>query len=190
MFYVTAIRLLSKENIQNDDIKSADILLRVFISQYEQLYGEGEMTFNLHSHIHLPLQVARFGPITKLSCFAFEGLIGMCKINVHGTGGFGSQVNKFIQINRYLSDNENELNSLNQTPLSCFMNKIKPQESQQKKKLSYLKDDAFLNQMLDKANIRLDEEINLKEVLHIKKIGNTFLCKNFIFSNFLFSFYR
>ena len=175
MFYVTAIRLLSKDDISKDDIRSADLLLRVFINQFEELYGEDELTFNLHSHIHLPLQVARFGPITKLSCFAFEGLIGMCKINVHGNRGFGNQINKFIQINRYLSDNSNVLNSLKQTPLSSFINKIKPKKCQQINKLSYLKDDALINRLLVSANISLDEEIFVKESLFIKTIGN-FLC--------------
>ena len=174
MFYVTAIRLLSKEDITKDDIKSADLLLRVFINQFEELYGEDEMTFNLHSHIHLPLQVARFGPITKLSCFAFERLIGMCKINVHGNRGFGNQINKFIQINRYLSDNSNVLESLNQTPLSSFINKIKPRSCQKIKKLSYLKDDEFINRLFISANISMDEEIFVKESLLIKTIGTLF----------------
>jgi hypothetical protein len=50
------------------------------------------MTFTAHAHLHLPRQVARFGPLHMLSCFAFESIIKHLKSVVTGPKHIGEQV--------------------------------------------------------------------------------------------------
>jgi hypothetical protein len=58
------------------------------------LYGNSEMTFTVHAHLHLPNQVERFGPLNKISAFPFEGMIKHIKQYVSGTRGHANQFAK------------------------------------------------------------------------------------------------
>ena len=79
LVYATAIRLLSQENVTAVYIRHADVLLRYFVQTFVALYEEDNLNYNLHAHLHLATQVSLFGPLHKLSCFAFEGMLKMCK---------------------------------------------------------------------------------------------------------------
>ena len=70
---ITSLRLLTIERPDNDDIRSANEMLHYFVMQFKTIYGVENMDYKLHAHLHLPLQVARHGPLNKTSCFPFEG---------------------------------------------------------------------------------------------------------------------
>lgn len=72
--YVIFLRVLCQEKIEEDDLILSQHLIENFIFEYEQLYGIQNMTYNLHAHIHLPIQAFKFGPINKISALAFEGM--------------------------------------------------------------------------------------------------------------------
>jgi hypothetical protein len=55
-------------------VTDALFLMEHFVTEYQNLYGYREMTYNLHLQLHLPAQVALFGPLFKNSAFGFEGL--------------------------------------------------------------------------------------------------------------------
>jgi hypothetical protein len=72
--YVLIIRKLCEiEGSFNEKHNEALILL--WHQELQSLYGDFEMTFTAHAHIHLPAQVSRFGPLHKISCFVFESMI-------------------------------------------------------------------------------------------------------------------
>ena len=71
--YVIALRLLTKDKVELDDISCASTLLNYFVMRFEKLYGLEHMTYKLHTLTHLPLQVLNFGPLHKHSAFHFEG---------------------------------------------------------------------------------------------------------------------
>jgi hypothetical protein len=71
--YVVALRLLTKEKIELDDISCAFTLLNYFVMRFEKLYGLEHMTYKIHTLLHLPNQVLNFGPLHKHSAFHFEG---------------------------------------------------------------------------------------------------------------------
>jgi hypothetical protein len=73
LYYVIFLRLLCQEKVEKDDILISYYLIEKFINDFELLYGKENMTYNLHSHIHLPLQVTKLGPLNKHSGFSFEG---------------------------------------------------------------------------------------------------------------------
>jgi hypothetical protein len=53
------MRLLCDKFCSNTDITTAYSIIVKFIERFENLYGKKNMTFNLHSHLHLPQQVQR-----------------------------------------------------------------------------------------------------------------------------------
>lgn len=59
--------------VSEQNIRDAFVLLEHWIVRYKTIYGLKYMTNNVHQHIHLPAQVARFGPLFKNSVFHFEG---------------------------------------------------------------------------------------------------------------------
>ena len=71
--YVIALRLLTKEKIELEDISCVSTLLNYFVMRFEKLYGLEHMTYKIHTLTHLPIQVLNFGPLHKHSAFHFEG---------------------------------------------------------------------------------------------------------------------
>ena len=57
--YVIFMRLLTDTNCENKDVLLAFKIIVEYIREFETLYGKKNMTFNLHSHLHLPHQVQR-----------------------------------------------------------------------------------------------------------------------------------
>lgn len=70
--YVTFIRILTQNEITNQDILDSIELINHFCEDFEDLYSLSHMTYKLHSHLHLPAQVIQYGPLHEISCFPFE----------------------------------------------------------------------------------------------------------------------
>jgi len=54
------------------------------VSEFEALYGETELTYNLHQVLHVILNVQRWGPIWSNSAYMFESFIGTLAKMIHG----------------------------------------------------------------------------------------------------------
>ena len=88
---VTAIRKLLNSSIQQQDLELCTEFINLFCKHYNNLYGDQEMTANVHSLLHLTENVKDLGPLWVYSCFYFEGLNGLLLKHVHGTQGIGLQ---------------------------------------------------------------------------------------------------
>ena len=51
-------------------------LLTVFVQQCEQLYGPEFVVYNVHSLLHIPDDVQKFGALDTISAFPFESFLG------------------------------------------------------------------------------------------------------------------
>jgi len=58
-------------------------LLEIFASGYGELYGREQVTYRIHSLIHLADDVERYGVLDNFSCFKFENYLGSLKELVH-----------------------------------------------------------------------------------------------------------
>ncbi|CAF0951785.1 unnamed protein product [Brachionus calyciflorus] len=105
--YIIFLRLLCQEKLNEDDFILSQKLIENFIFEYEELYGVQHMTYNLHAHIHLPIQAFKFGPINKVSSFAFEGMFKIFRDLFHGTNGFVGQIVKKLQLETDFFFNQN-----------------------------------------------------------------------------------
>ena len=83
--YILLLRILSQDIITPEDIEFTKILVDEFLSDFADLYGEINMTFNLHCLQHLPNQVQKYGPLHKCDCFPFEGWFKNTKLLHNGT---------------------------------------------------------------------------------------------------------
>ncbi|KAF4513996.1 UNVERIFIED_CONTAM: hypothetical protein B566_EDAN017696 [Ephemera danica] len=82
---VEAAYLLHSDSVSDDDIDEARRLLKVFVKDFEILYGARFMSANLHSLLHLPDAVKKSGPLWVNSCFPLEDLNGKIARLVHAT---------------------------------------------------------------------------------------------------------
>lgn len=96
---VIATHTLLKDKITFNEIEESEILLELFVSQIEKLYGEKELTYNSHNLLHLGLIVKRSGPLWASSAFAFENQNGILLKLIKGSKHIGQEVmNKLIII--------------------------------------------------------------------------------------------
>ena len=121
--YIIFLRILCNEKINEEDLILAQQLIEDFISEYEELYGLENMTYNLHAHLHLVFQASKFGPINKTSSFAFEGMFKNFRDMYHGTCGFASQIAKKLQLeNEYFFGQYQKIDAIRNKNLKNFVN--------------------------------------------------------------------
>lgn len=70
-----AIRILCHSKLCSSMNDYAHNLLLYFVSNFSELYGVENMTYNVHNLIHLSNEVKMFGCLDKFSCFPFENYL-------------------------------------------------------------------------------------------------------------------
>lgn len=92
MILVIALFNLLQNQITPFDLNQSDILLKLFVKQFEKLYGDRELTYNTHQLLHLALCVERWGPLWATSAFPFENYNGFIAKFVHGNKHLGQEI--------------------------------------------------------------------------------------------------
>lgn len=99
LLLVYSIFTLLKDKISKlDIIELCTVLLKMFCSDIDHLYGQEQLTFNVHQLVHLPLSVERWGPLWATSAFRFENNNGLLLKLIHGTQQISMQIVK-IRLN-------------------------------------------------------------------------------------------
>lgn len=75
--FCSAMYMLLKEQISESMIEEAERRLNQFADEYEILYGQKNVTFNLHLLRHLASNVRYLGPLWSQSAYAFEASNGI-----------------------------------------------------------------------------------------------------------------
>lgn len=121
LHYIVFLRILCQDKLDEDDIFLSFHLIQRFINDFELLYGRENLTYNLHSHIHLPFQALNFGPINKISSFPFEGMFKVFRRFFHGTKSYVKQITKNLALERTLFFNQEQyLKNMNNKVLYSF----------------------------------------------------------------------
>jgi len=81
MLLSVAIRILLSKSFCNHSnmIDFAAELLKVFVKNFGELYGEENIIYNVHSLIHLADDARKYGPLDNVSSFPFENYLGQLK---------------------------------------------------------------------------------------------------------------
>jgi hypothetical protein len=97
--FVHALHLLLSEKITEQELETADDLLHRFVKQVQILYKNQsndlpckQMTFNVHLLLHLVDHVRRWGPLMRVSAFAFESGNGDMKRKIKANKGIPKQI--------------------------------------------------------------------------------------------------
>eukprot|EP00733_Pompholyxophrys_punicea_P000699 Pompholyxophrys_punicea_v1_NODE_237_length_2605_cov_11.778910.p1 type:complete len:409 gc:universal NODE_237_length_2605_cov_11.778910:1541-315(-) len=85
LLFVEALHILLSKSITPEALEYASTLLNNFYQQFGDLYGETNITMNVHLLKHLCLCVYFNGPLWVYSCWVFENVNGVMRRTIHGT---------------------------------------------------------------------------------------------------------
>ncbi|XP_031782865.1 uncharacterized protein LOC116416839 [Nasonia vitripennis] len=79
-FHIAISILVNPILCKSDDyLNYADELLKTFVKDFEEYYGEKNVTFNVHNLLHIVSDTRNFGSLDDFSAFRFENLIRKIK---------------------------------------------------------------------------------------------------------------
>lgn len=117
---VGAVYILLKDEISEDDLNSAEIMIRSFVRDIGPLYGDNCYVYNMHNLLHLCTFVRRWGPLWATSAFIFESFNGFLAANVHGTKNLGKELINNIKIAQSVAILDNVVNAPPPDGHHCF----------------------------------------------------------------------
>lgn len=96
---VSAIHTLLQCKISASDLDNATWYLVKYVTDFQNLYGPQNMTFNVHLLLHLGKTVLMYGPLWCYSAFSWESGNGFLVKLVKGTRGVLTQIaRKYVYI--------------------------------------------------------------------------------------------
>ena len=120
--FVTAIRLLTQEDINKEDLEDAYTLIEYFLKKFEAIYGDEHLDYKLHAHSHLAAQCIRFGPLNSIACFSLEGVFMKVKNFIHGKRGHVNQIIQNIIIEQTINEElDDTLNRMADYKMKSYM---------------------------------------------------------------------
>lgn len=101
------IYILCKKEMKREEIYSASKLLIEFADEFENIYGPGAVTMNIHILRHYQQIVESCGPLWSYSMFRYEKNIGRSKNFVCGTTDVLNQIAHKYSISRDFGEKSN-----------------------------------------------------------------------------------
>ncbi|KYQ58835.1 hypothetical protein ALC60_02163 [Trachymyrmex zeteki] len=74
---VFSMHIFLKKKIYNEEFAAAEVAIRTFVFEIDELYGIEYYKFNCHLMLHIPESVRRFGALWASSTFPFEHYNGV-----------------------------------------------------------------------------------------------------------------
>ena len=87
-----AIYMLLKESVSQLELFHVSAYLNQFVQDFEKLYGQCNMTFNVHLLLHITDSVRNWGPLWCCSAYSFESYNGTLLKLFHGTQAVPQQI--------------------------------------------------------------------------------------------------
>lgn len=94
------------------DLEKAECLMQKFVEEFESLYGERQLSYNVHQMLHLNLSIRRWGPLSQNSAFQFENFIGNISKMVHGSKHISQELINNIKVSQGLQLLQNKVESM------------------------------------------------------------------------------
>lgn len=74
-----SVRLLSDDDLRPENIDQAEKFITEFVRLFPNIYGEENVTYNVHVLLHIAYYVRRYGALHKFGMFKFENYIQTIK---------------------------------------------------------------------------------------------------------------
>jgi len=159
--YILFIRILTQDFIDDKDITNSKILITKFVTDFNRLYGTTNLSYNLHCHLHLPDQVKIYGPLNKLSCFAFEGIFKICQYLFFGTNNIAQQIAANLTLKTFIN-RDCKTNDISNNNLKNFLKDLDKLQNLSENKILFCKYTTLDN--LDMIEKNLIQPISLNTV--------------------------
>lgn len=105
LLFVYSIHIFLKAKIPDDEYITATFVIRKFVLDIQQLYGENVMNYNIHLLLHIPAAVRKFGALWAWSTFPFESFNHILQNSFNGTQFVPEQICKFYFRLNYIKQN-------------------------------------------------------------------------------------
>ena len=151
-----AIYKLCADAVTEDEMYLADLLLREFVSRFEDLYGRNHMTNNLHQLRHLRGVVQHSGPLWTTSYFSLEHLNGILKGLIHSSNAAHLQICNGVSQIVSMFTLKNDLLDVDGLAVR-ICDKIL--YSSRKKKLTSISSDTFIIGKIQNSTDTIKEEV-------------------------------
>jgi hypothetical protein len=120
-----SIFILNSEEINSESLNSASKKLIKFVDRFSILYGNINMTYNVHLLSHIPDCVKKWGPLWGYSNFPFEDNNGLLVSYVKGPTHATKQIISKYSLNKFIQNRANIASEL----VSDFTKKISSRKS-------------------------------------------------------------
>jgi len=102
LLLVCSIDILNGTSISMHDVNIAREMLLSFVCEFASMYGQHNMSYNLHQLLHVADTVQNWGPLWTTCAFPFESGNGLLKKLFNGNQGLPLQVSRKFLIFRNL----------------------------------------------------------------------------------------
>lgn len=99
--------ILLQEKISNEELCKCEDMLKVYVKEFETLYGKFNVTMNIHLLLHTVHIVKSLGPLWCYSTFCFETYNGVLRRFVKGTRDVLSQISRKYILNKSFTNEKN-----------------------------------------------------------------------------------
>lgn len=79
MLLFTGIAILVSPTLSSSHWQYADMLLKMFVTHFGEIYGKDALVYNVHSLVHLAQDAKRYGHLNNISAFPFENYLQKLK---------------------------------------------------------------------------------------------------------------
>jgi hypothetical protein len=110
--FMVSILILLSPRLCSTWTSYSEQLLVIFVQQCEQLYGPEFIVYNVHSIIHIPDDVRKFGALDKISSFPFESFLGKIKKVVRKPQDILQQLSRRLSEGYFQSKYNNEIKTI------------------------------------------------------------------------------
>lgn len=98
LLLVISMEILLSDKISPADLELSEKMLHSFVKDIVRLYRYKDNRYNVHSLLHLPLTVRRWGPLWSNSAFPYENINGFLSRIIHGTKKVGKEIMNTLQL--------------------------------------------------------------------------------------------
>ena len=102
--YILFLRLLRQDFVSETDIQNSYTLINSFLTEFPDLYGTKNLTYNIHANIHLPNQVRCHGSLHKSNAYPGENCFKEMNRNFQGTSNIPHQIATNISVKNLIEN--------------------------------------------------------------------------------------
>lgn len=174
--FVAAIGICIQSEITHNDLILARMKINIFVREFEELYGDSNMRYNVHILSHIPDCVENLGPLWVYSNFPFENNNGKLVGYVKSPKGVLNQISNKYLLAKKMSAADFFVTETSKTFHQCITQKRKSRTTHK------------TTQHLGKLSEKTENNLPALNAFNIQFESNTFFtCTRAIIENVLYS---